>query len=265
MRRGVKPQKKKTASAAIIAVVLNIIVWGGLGLLFAIHKIVVQHQMDVSLITMKQAKFKPVKLPPAKKAQKNKSHHKPKATSAKKPGAKAKPGPPHPHFMASTPTPGGSGHGTGQTVQSGGTGQAGQIAGQTSRKTQPPAPPAQKQPPKTAPPPPKPIIQPPAPQPKAPILHEVASGATASAVPIKTVLPQIPDSLRDQALTTSVSAQILVASDGSFNVKLLSSSGNSQIDQIVLDALKQWTWQPATANGIPYSTTLNYKVKIEVQ
>ena len=262
MRRGVKPQKKKTGSAVVIAIVLNIVVWGGLGLLFEIHKIVVQHHLDVSLITVKAAKFKPVKLPPVKKEVKK---SKPKPSVTKKPGAKQKPGPPHPHFMSSAPSKGGSGHGSNTTVQAGGTGTAGQISGNGAKKTVSPPPP-----------PPKPVVKAPekekgtpTPLPKPPVqappqLHQIPEGVTQSASPLKQIAPVIPESLRRSALTTSVTAEITVSSSGNAKVKLLTSSGNAQIDQIVLNALRKWTWQPAEADGIPYPTTIDYTVQIVV-
>jgi|GEM_PF-6292451 len=259
MRRGVHSKKKKKGTTAVIAIGLNLLVWGGLALLFAIHKIEVHQQMDVTMVAMKAIKFKPVK-PPASK----KSVAKPKAKSRLSRGASHKPGPPHPHFMATAPSS--SGSDSGPTVQSGGTGKAGQLFTTPAKKAVPTAPPVPAAAVSKPKPTPTPVVAPPIKSIPAPmILHKVPEGATRDATPVQMTNPVIPDSLRGTALTTSVTARIHVSSEGTTSVQLLTSSGSDEIDKIVLDTLSKWTWTPQLVDGVPVPTVVDYKVEIAVQ
>jgi TonB family protein len=58
---------------------------------------------------------------------------------------------------------------------------------------------------------------------------------------------------------------VLVAADGSTkNVTLVTSSGNLEVDQRVLAAMKSWKWTPALDNGQPVESSERYKFIFEV-
>lgn len=263
MRRGVQAKKKKNTTTVLISVGLNVIVWGGLALLFTIHKIEANKTVDVTMLPMKQEQFKAVK-PPAEKEVAKQKKSMPKPASAKAGHERQKPGPPHPHFMAQAPST--TGTGTGPAVQSGGTGTAGQLF--NNKPAQKPSPKplssAPTKPPSPMPPPPPVKQRPKDITPKPVPLHEALAGISRPAQPIDVIKPVIPDSLRTSALSTSVIARINIASDGQMSVKLLTTSGSSQIDGIVLAALKKWTWSPQMIDGVAVPTVIDYKVSIEV-
>lgn len=262
MRRGVQAKKQKKGTTILIAVGLNVVVWGGLATLFTIHKIAQAKTYDVSMVAMKQAAFKPVK-PPEDKKVKVKAKAAPKA--AKKGGAHKDSGPPHPHFMATAPDANGSG-GSGQTVAAGGSGKAGQLFNNAPPKSAPPA-----NPPKTAPPAKSPpvVTKPPAEtkqteSPPPVVLHKAPMGETRDATPVDPVLPEIPSELRTQTLATQVTVQVSVDESGASSVSLVSSCGNERLDKLVLDAVKKWKWNPAVAEGVPIPALFQYTVKLKV-
>lgn len=56
-----------------------------------------------------------------------------------------------------------------------------------------------------------------------------------------------------------------IEADGSFEISLRTSSGNTEVDQRVLEALKKWTWKPALKNGQAVASTQRFKFEFEVQ
>src|SRR5579884_3173548 len=133
-------------------------------------------------------------------------------------------------------------------------------------KTQPepnPNPPPQPQPqPAPAPvhkeetkPAPPPEVKPAPPKPK---------GPTKDAEPENQAQPTIPDDLKNGDFKTFVRVKVEVDADGSFTPALRTSSGNTEIDNLVLEALKKWKWKPALKDGIPVKSTQLFKFEFEV-
>jgi protein TonB len=91
------------------------------------------------------------------------------------------------------------------------------------------------------------------------------SGPTRDAQPEDTIQPTIPDSLKQEQFKSFVRVKVEVSTDGSTNVVLRTSSGNTEIDQRVLAALKKWKWKPALKNGIPVDSIQLFKFEFEVQ
>jgi TonB family protein len=114
-----------------------------------------------------------------------------------------------------------------------------------------PAPTPQPTPAPTPPPQPAPTPPPPA-------------GPTQDAQAASQVLPDIPDDLKQDDFKTSVRVKVEINADGSFVPTLRSSSGNDQIDGIVLDALKKWKWKPALRNGQPVDSIQLFRFDFEV-
>ncbi len=132
-----------------------------------------------------------------------------------------------------------------------------------TEKPAPPAPPAsvvtEKPPapvdaPKTAPPPPPPPVEKPKPV-----------GPTRDAEPANTVSPEIPENLKSDSLKAFVRVKVHIQPDGSFEVILRTSSNNSEVDRLVLDALKKWKWKPALLEGEPVESTKLFKFEFEVK
>ncbi|RYX83564.1 TonB family protein [bacterium] len=90
-------------------------------------------------------------------------------------------------------------------------------------------------------------------------------GPTRDAEPTKQVNPDIPDNLRDADFKASVAVTVRIEADGSSSASLRSSSGNSQIDSLVLRALNRWRWKPALENGEPVASTKRFRFNFEVR
>jgi TonB family protein len=124
-----------------------------------------------------------------------------------------------------------------------------------------PAPPAPQPKPQPVPPAPK-SAPPPAPKPQPP---PQPSGPTQDAQPSHQTLPDIPSDLTDTDYSSSVQVKVEVAADGSFHVSLLTSSGNMEVDQRVLEALKKWQWKPALQDGQPVGSAQRFRFNFQVQ
>jgi protein TonB len=84
------------------------------------------------------------------------------------------------------------------------------------------------------------------------------------AVLVSQPAPHIPPSLRQQTMKTYVRARFTIAADGSSTVELMGSSGNSQLDAMTLDVLRQWRWRPAIRDGHPAESVQRVRVEFEV-
>ena len=102
-------------------------------------------------------------------------------------------------------------------------------------------------------------MQPPPPAPK-----PVPRGPTKDSEAISTVQPNIPDDLKQQDFKTFVRVKVNIQPNGSFSVTLRTSSGNAEIDKLVLDALNKWRWKPALRDGNAVESTQLFRFEFEV-
>lgn len=106
----------------------------------------------------------------------------------------------------------------------------------------------------------------PAPEPKPePKPAPKPKGPTREAEPVDQVKPEIPDDLKHGVYKSFVRVKVEVDSDGSATPILRTSSGNPDIDQRVLDALKRWRWKPAVKDGVPVKSTQLFKFEFIVE
>lgn len=87
------------------------------------------------------------------------------------------------------------------------------------------------------------------------------SGARAIVRP----MPQIPDELRQDALSTAAVARFRVAVDGTATVDLIKPTSNPRLNRLLLDTLKNWRFFPAMKDGKPVATTEEIVIKVEVK
>lgn len=136
------------------------------------------------------------------------------------------------------------------------------------------APPVKPEPPKPQDiaPPVKP--EPPKPQDVAPPVETVKpeppkpsrpKGPTREAQPDNQAQPEIPDELKHSNFKSFVRVKVEIDADGSFTPILRTSSGNTEIDNRVLEALKRWRWKPALKDGMPVKSVQLFKFEFEVQ
>jgi protein TonB len=116
-----------------------------------------------------------------------------------------------------------------------------------------------------APDPTPPVVKPDPPPVVQPDPPPVKTGPTREALPSNEIKPEIPDSLRHGDFKSFVRVKVEIDEDGTATPILRTSSGNSEIDQRVLDALKKWKWKPALENGTPVKSTQLFKFEFLVE
>ena len=104
----------------------------------------------------------------------------------------------------------------------------------------------------------------PAPEP-APAPKPKKRGPSRDAEPTDQVRPEIPDELKHGNYKSFVRVKVVVGADGDYTVTLRTSSGNTDIDQRVLDALKKWKWKPKLVDGEPVESTQLFKFEFTVE
>jgi protein TonB len=88
---------------------------------------------------------------------------------------------------------------------------------------------------------------------------------TAGARAIYAPAPTIPDDLREDAINTVAVAHFKVSYDGQVEVTLTTPTSNPQLNEVLLDTLKQWKFFPAMRNGIAVPSEFDIRIPITVQ
>jgi TonB family protein len=76
--------------------------------------------------------------------------------------------------------------------------------------------------------------------------------------------PHIPAHLHDECYNSCCLARFTIASDGKAKVRLLTSSGSDEIDDITLSTLRLWKFRPAMLDGKPVGSTRRLRVEFEI-
>lgn len=90
-------------------------------------------------------------------------------------------------------------------------------------------------------------------------------GETRDAIPVRQPQPDIPDELRNADFKSSVRVSVAIDAQGNSSPSLRGTSGNAQIDALVLKALSRWRWKPALNNGVPVASSARFKFEFEVK
>lgn len=77
--------------------------------------------------------------------------------------------------------------------------------------------------------------------------------------------PAIPEDLRDQAFRTVAVARFKVSSDGSIQVALVKPTDNPELNQVLLNTLRQWRFFPAMKGGVAINSQFEVRIPISVQ
>lgn len=86
-----------------------------------------------------------------------------------------------------------------------------------------------------------------------------------SAKAISQPIPQIPEELRQDALSTSAVARFHVEAAGTITVELVKPTANIKLNRLLLSSLKNWRFFPAMKDGKPVASTEEIVIKIEVR
>jgi periplasmic protein TonB len=88
-----------------------------------------------------------------------------------------------------------------------------------------------------------------------------SSGARAIYAP----KPVIPDELREQTFETIAVARFRVSYDGQVQVTLITPTENPQLNEILVETLKQWRFFPAMKSGVAIDSQFDLRIPISVQ
>jgi protein TonB len=76
--------------------------------------------------------------------------------------------------------------------------------------------------------------------------------------------PQIPAELKEETMKTSCVARFDIKADGKSTVKIVSSSGSEQVDDMALATLRRWKFKPATLDGKPVDSFRRIRVEFDI-
>jgi TonB family protein len=76
--------------------------------------------------------------------------------------------------------------------------------------------------------------------------------------------PEISAELKEECLKTSCVAKFAVSEEGKTSVRLVSSSGSTEVDETVMSTLRLWKFKPATVDGKPISSSRTLRIEFEI-
>jgi periplasmic protein TonB len=77
--------------------------------------------------------------------------------------------------------------------------------------------------------------------------------------------PVIPDSLREESFQTVAVARFKVSYDGQVQVTLITPTESPQLNELLLETLKQWRFFPAMKSGVAINSQFDLRIPISVQ
>ncbi len=87
-----------------------------------------------------------------------------------------------------------------------------------------------------------------------------AAGARAIYAPV----PTIPDDLRQDAINAIAVAHFIVKADGSDEVVLSQPTANPELNQVLINTLKEWRFFPAIKSGVAIDSEFDVRIPITV-
>jgi len=88
-----------------------------------------------------------------------------------------------------------------------------------------------------------------------------SSGARAIYAP----KPVIPDSLREEAFQTVAVARFTISYDGQVEVTLVTPTESPQLNELLLETLRQWRFFPAMKSGVAVDSQFDLRIPISVE
>ena len=78
-------------------------------------------------------------------------------------------------------------------------------------------------------------------------------------------MPQIPDSLREEALQAQAIARFTISVDGAVSVEWVKPTQNPTLNRLLLSSLTNWKFFPALKDGHPIASTQEIVIKVQVK
>ncbi len=92
-----------------------------------------------------------------------------------------------------------------------------------------------------------------------------ALGNQSAARALLRPMPQIPESLREEALQAQAVARFSIGVDGVVTVEWVKPTQSTVLNRLLLDTLKNWKFFPAIKDGKPIASTQEIVIKIDVK
>jgi periplasmic protein TonB len=83
--------------------------------------------------------------------------------------------------------------------------------------------------------------------------------------PVYAPVPSIPDDLRDEVMQATAVVRFHVSRDGQASVALVTSTDYSELDDLILETLRQWRFAPAVHNGVKIDSDAEIRLLVSVQ
>lgn len=93
--------------------------------------------------------------------------------------------------------------------------------------------------------------------------HELA--ATHGPVVLYAPSPVIPPYLQNQEFKTSIVIDFYITAQGNVSPRLVTSSGNDELDAIALNAVKKWQFRPAEQDHKPIDAKVRLRIVFKVE
>jgi protein TonB len=78
-------------------------------------------------------------------------------------------------------------------------------------------------------------------------------------------VPSIPEDLRDQVMQAKAVARFKISREGKVTVALLEHTDFSELDEIILDTLREWRFSPAMNKGVAVDSEADVRLLITVK
>ena len=85
-----------------------------------------------------------------------------------------------------------------------------------------------------------------------------------NAVIVSNPVPEIPSEFKGEAFKSCCLAKFKIDHEGKCDVHLQESTGNQEIDHIVIATLKKWKFKPAMLDETPVASTRKLRIELEV-
>jgi TonB family protein len=82
---------------------------------------------------------------------------------------------------------------------------------------------------------------------------------------VRMASPRLPDVTLKREDKSALRVKFTIEADGKFTAELLDKSGNDKVDKAVQESLARWQWEPATTDGKPMKSEVEFTVELPLK
>jgi protein TonB len=91
------------------------------------------------------------------------------------------------------------------------------------------------------------------------------SSSYEEALALECPQPELTAEHNEQGIKTSCCARFSIDENGKFDVRLVSSTGSQEVDDIAISTLRRWKFKPAQLNGKAVKSNRKIKIEFEIE